>query len=93
MAEIYILTPHQSNMQKATKIDLILLPFNSHILHMDILRQFCVSAFVDSNHHPIWGILYQRSGLLRWLSGTESTCHCRSCGFDLWVGKNPWRRK
>jgi len=28
-------------------------------------------------------------------SGKEPTCQCRrgkSCGFDLWVGKIPWRR-
>ena len=93
MAKIYILIPHQSNMQKATKIALILLPFNSHILHMDILRQFCVPAFVDSSHHPIRGSFYQRSGLPWWLSGIESACHCRRRGFDLWVWKNPWRRK
>ena len=23
----------------------------------------------------------------------ESACQCRRCGFDLWVGKIPWRRK
>ena len=31
-----------------------------------------------------------------WLSGKESTCQCkrlRRHGFDLWVGKIPWRRK
>jgi len=36
------------------------------------------------------------TGLLRWLSGKESTCQCRRyrrCGFDPWVGKIPWRRK
>ena len=29
-------------------------------------------------------------------SGKEPTCQCRRCkrcGFDLWVGKIPWRRK
>ena len=29
-------------------------------------------------------------------SGKESTCQCRrykTCGFDPWVGKIPWRRK
>ena len=25
--------------------------------------------------------------------GKESTCQCRKCGFDPWVGKMPWRRK
>ena len=28
-----------------------------------------------------------------WLSGNESTCQCRRCGFDPWVRKIPWRRK
>ena len=32
-------------------------------------------------------------GLPWWLSGKESTCQCRRCGFDPWVGKIPWRRK
>ena len=27
------------------------------------------------------------------LSGKEPTCQCKRCGFDLWVGKIPWRRK
>ena len=31
--------------------------------------------------------------LPRWLSGKESACQCRLLGFDLWVGKMPWRRK
>ena len=30
-------------------------------------------------------------GLSRWLSGKESTCQCRRCRFDPWVGKIPWR--
>ena len=28
-----------------------------------------------------------------WLSGKESTCRCRRCGFNPWVRKIPWRRK
>ena len=28
-----------------------------------------------------------------WLSGKEATCQCKRCGFNLWVGKIPWRRK
>ena len=30
------------------------------------------------------------------LSGKESACLCRRhmrCGFDLWIGKIPWRKK
>ena len=36
------------------------------------------------------------TGLPMWLTGKESTCHCRRCkrcGFDPWVGKIPWRRR
>ena len=32
-------------------------------------------------------------GLPWQISGKESTCQCRRCGFDPWVGKIPWRRK
>ena len=32
-------------------------------------------------------------GFSRWLSGKESTCQCRSCRFNPWVRKIPWRRK
>ena len=32
-------------------------------------------------------------GLPWWLSGKESVCQCRSCGFDHWVARFPWRRK
>ena len=28
-----------------------------------------------------------------WLSGKESVCQCRRCGFHPWFGKIPWRRK
>ena len=32
-------------------------------------------------------------GLLRWLSGKESTYHCRRHRFDTWFRKILWRRK
>ena len=38
-------------------------------------------------------------GLPMWLSGKESACRCRRCGFDPWVRKIPgirkipWRKK
>ena len=28
-----------------------------------------------------------------WLSGKESTCQCRTCRFNPWVGEIPWNRK
>ena len=36
---------------------------------------------------------YRRSGLPWRLSGEESSCQRRRCGFDPWMGKIPWRRK
>ena len=33
------------------------------------------------------------AGLPWWLSGRESACQCRRCGFNPWVRKIPWRRK
>ena len=43
------------------------------------------------------GIYFQQpkewSGLPRCLSGKESACQCRRCGFDPWVSKIPWGRK
>ena len=41
-------------------------------------------------------VLKLLTGLPRWISGQESTCHCRSWrrhGFDLWVRKIPGRKK
>ena len=38
-------------------------------------------------------LLRIKAGATVWLSGKESTCQCRRCGLDPWVGKIPWRRK
>ena len=40
--------------------------------------------------------LVKSNGLLRCLSGKESTCQggrCRRCGFSPWVGEIPWRKE
>ena len=34
---------------------------------------------------------YLDHGLPGWLSGKESVCQCRRCGFSPWVRKIPWR--
>ena len=34
-----------------------------------------------------------KHGLPRWFGGKESSCQCRRHGFDLGVGKIPWKRK
>ena len=37
-----------------------------------------------------WCLIFRDSW---WLIGKETTCQCRRCGFNPWVGKIPWRRK
>ena len=39
------------------------------------------------------GLRHSCSGLPRWQRGKESTCQCRRCSFDPWVGQIPWRKK
>ena len=36
-----------------------------------------------------WRRRNSRAGLPWWLSGKESTCQCRGCGFNPWPGKIP----
>ena len=43
----------------------------------------------QTSFYPTKGTL----GLPNWLSGKESTCQGRRCGFNLWVRKTLWRRK
>ena len=45
---------------------------------------------------PLECSVHPQIGLHRWLSGGEPACQCRRLkrlGFDLWVGKIPWRRE
>ena len=46
---------------------------------------------VDTSLFLVSGLFYV--GLARWLRGKESSCQCRRCRLDPWVGKIPWRRK
>ena len=48
---------------------------------LDMTEQLSTQA-----HMPFYG-------LLRWLSGKESACQCRRCGFNPRFGNIPWRRK
>ena len=36
---------------------------------------------------------FMSHGLPWWLSGKESTCQCRRCGSDPWVGKIPLEKE
>ena len=56
-----------------------------------MLQPMCRKSWTQLANEPP-----RRHGLPRWLSGSESACQCRRyrrCGFDPWVGKNPWERK
>ena len=48
-------------------------------------------AFLIVN--SVWVLTIYTRGFPSWLSGKESACQCRRWGFNLWVGKIPWRRK
>jgi len=46
------------------------------------------------NRQQWYLVNYTFSGGFLWgLSGEESACQCRRCGFDFWVRKIPLRRK
>ena len=50
-------------------------------------------CYVSFKTRKIWNKNWSLSGGIR---GKESTCQCRrqkTCGFDPWVRKIPWRRK
>ena len=51
---------------------------------------------VTQQQQQLMSLLYHckiAPGLPWWLSGEESACQCRRCGFDFWVAKILWRRK
>ena len=42
----------------------------------------CPNTHKPNNYYTAWR-----------LNGKESTCQCRRCEFDPWIGRIPWRRK
>ena len=84
-------------------------PMNHSTPGLPVHRQFPESTHVHrvgdaiQTSHPLSSIflvispnfLYSKCNLRfpRWLSSKESTHQCRRHGFNLWVGKIPWRRK
>ena len=56
--------------------------------------QFLLTPSLYQFFYFFFLLLFTRvSGILRCLSGKESTCQCRRHRFYLWVGKIPWKRK
>ena len=45
----------------------------------------CISLNPSSFQPSFWGTM--PNGLPRWHHGKESTCQCRKCRFEPWVGK------
>ena len=60
-------------------------------LWLAVCEQFLWHMFCSSFEFS-WHLLFI-TGVPRQLSGKESTCQCRRCGFNPWVGKILWRRK
>ena len=59
---------------------------NLHSIFIQELRIWWVRPRDDQRYSCFW--IY-----LPWcLSGKESTCQCRRCRFNPWIGKIPWRR-
>ena len=61
-------------------------------------RGAVLTSWTETHAHSCHSLLqimwpWNSRGLLWRLSGKESTCQRRRCGFDLWVQKIPWRRK
>ena len=73
-----------------------------HPQHPHFLRPYHLP--LPSNSIELWPHQVENFSLLtstnilgfpRWVSGKESTCHCRRgkrCGFNPWAEKIPWRR-
>ena len=59
--------------------------------HNEPTPSICQSCLRSPFALFLW-IEYKCIGLPWWLSGKESTCHCRRHGFDPWVRKICWRK-
>ena len=61
----------------------------------DTLEFPCTGVSVRDLPHPgSWNAVSSPcriSVLPRWLGGQEPSCQCRSCRFDPWIRKIPWR--
>ena len=67
----------------------------SQVPHLPVNRdnsRTCLTEFwrVSNEISPIANTKHE---LPWWLSGKESACECRRCGFNPWVRRTPWRRK
>ena len=58
-----------------------------------LYRQYWQGSILLCGLHQVTYLFVCFQWLPRWLSGKESACQCRRCGFNPWVRKIPWRRK
>ena len=63
--------------------------------HWELELQLLGCTRLGAPRHKDWPFApgFPAPGPLRWLSGKESTCQCRRCGYDPWVRKISWKRK
>ena len=60
--------------------------------YMDAHVYICIYIYTHTHTHNTY--IYMGGGGFPGSSeGKESVCQCRSCGFNSWVRKIPWRRK
>ena len=57
--------------------------------HSPLFPQPLEFSNLQSVSNGTYYLFWVLPGLLRWLSGKESTCQCRRCGLDPWVRKIP----
>ena len=66
----------------------------SAVVHGVAKSQTWLSNWTDARKSLAYTSLnFHISGVPRWLSGKESSCQSRRCGFGPWSWRIPWRRK
>ena len=74
---------------QARILELVAIRFSRWSFHpSDLTQVSCIAG----RFFTCWAIgealITFRKGLLKWLSGKESICQCRRCGFNPWVGNH-----
>ena len=86
---VCLLTIYISSLEKFCSNLLSILKFGLFVFCSCRSSLYILAFFFISLFYLHYGLF----GIPRWLSGKESACRCRGRGFNLWVGKIPWRRK
>ena len=81
---------YETQQKSVQRIHLCVIPLDPKFL-AGLPSSLYLIVFLFYRKFP--GFLDTFSGLSRWCSHKESSCHCRRCRSDPWVGKFPWSRK